>query len=242
MRPFPHPTPVRFQSVLTLLTIMLCFSWLYVYRYERLPFELKLKTGSFHPVSMMNREQLIGLNKRNAGEREKVGDDSSIMPLCTEGILDKRSFNYGRLGFWAMVPKDRCLLHLYTRSETFRCLDDIFPDLTNGSIRQGKRIHLAFVGDSRIRQIFFYLQKVYNIQRPWKSRKIIKLKESDSFSLVLNGSTMTVQSMRISRIPARFFPTWRCLSTGDQSSTTLWLTTSITGPMGLTIPLLTTYS
>lgn len=94
-------------------------------------------------------------------------EEATSLPLCMGGILDKRSFNYHRTdGYWAMTPKEdsnhrRCKLHRYNKNDVTNCIDALSSRSTenrSGVSSNGNRpepIHLAFVGDSRIRQHFY---------------------------------------------------------------------------------------
>lgn len=100
-------------------------------------------------------------NLENGSPIGAIESSSTTSVLCTEGILDRRSFNYHRqsaAGYWGMDPKKNhsCRAHRYTRPDAIQCLDEISSDP-----ERGKRvITFAFVGDSRIRQQFYYFVKV----------------------------------------------------------------------------------
>jgi len=93
--------------------------------------------------------------------------DKTILPLCTQGILDKRSYKYSFDSVSvAMEPVQDppCKLKYYNMYETVKCFDN----LLNYGLKESKQktdrstgyILLAFVGDSRVRQLYYESFKV----------------------------------------------------------------------------------
>lgn len=100
-----------------------------------------------------------------------AGDESSstLRPLCTEGVLDKNSFKYDfDAEYSPMKPYlSSCRLKQYGKSETIQCFDQLSNKFR--TVREPDddddygEIHVAFIGDSRIRQFYLQFLSVYNI-------------------------------------------------------------------------------
>lgn len=92
--------------------------------------------------------------------------DVPSVPLCSKGILNKRSFVYNNNnsmdGYWAMKRPD-CRLHRYSQPDAIKCLDALVHERNQ---QVSKALHFAFVGDSRIRIQFYDLLKVTKIRIP----------------------------------------------------------------------------
>lgn len=95
------------------------------------------------------------------------------LPLCTKDILDKRKYyteidNQDRYTM-PLNHKDGCRLHFYNKSDIVTCVEaltnitptTVWRNSSNDTSQQIK-LHVAFVGDSRIRHMFgnFILQVI----------------------------------------------------------------------------------
>lgn len=82
-------------------------------------------------------------------------------PLCTDGLLDRRTFNGylddGNQNFTPLRPKRPCRLHQYQPRDVVTCLD--YTNL-HRKPSADRLVRFVFVGDSRARQQFFNLLKV----------------------------------------------------------------------------------
>ena len=104
---------------------------------------------------------------------------SHRLPLCTEGILNKRIINYDPLranrDLMPLTHKNGCRLHFYSQSDMVTCFEALTAADNNNKSSYANtqidnngtniKLHVAFIGDSRIRQIFanFVLQVIYKI-------------------------------------------------------------------------------
>ena len=86
----------------------------------------------------------------------------SQLPLCIGGVLDRSNFrghNSLSIGDSSVEelfepsimikPKQTCRLHRYTMQDALYCLTEMRPS-----------VHIAFIGDSRVRQQFLSYMKV----------------------------------------------------------------------------------
>ncbi|XP_046457567.1 N-acetylneuraminate 9-O-acetyltransferase-like [Daphnia pulex] len=96
-------------------------------------------------------------------------------PLCTGNLLDKREHHYAKKADGSydnsrlITKTGSCHLTRYTQAEAVGCLDALYDHLTEKSSNKPnlnllnnsrKRLHIAFVGDSRIRQQFHNFLKL----------------------------------------------------------------------------------
>ncbi|EFX78295.1 hypothetical protein DAPPUDRAFT_320629 [Daphnia pulex] len=95
-------------------------------------------------------------------------------PLCTGNLLDKRQHHYAKKADGSydnsrLVTKTgSCHLMRYTQAEAVGCFDELYDHLLtekslnkpNLNLISRKRLHIAFVGDSRIRQQFYNFLKL----------------------------------------------------------------------------------
>jgi len=87
-------------------------------------------------------------------------------PLCTEGILKKENIIP-----WQkitqkipLIHKDsQCRLHFYYKSDMVTCIEALTSNVITSSSRNTSMIHITFVGDSRIHQIFMNFLLSVNI-------------------------------------------------------------------------------
>lgn len=93
--------------------------------------------------------------------------DNTLLPLCTQHILDKRFYKYSyNSPNVAMKPVQQppCRLIEYQQAETVQCFDILLNNnMMNKSADNinGGSMVLTFIGDSRIRQLFAERMKVY---------------------------------------------------------------------------------
>ena len=83
---------------------------------------------------------------------------NSVLPLCVNGLLDRRTFidassSENKLVKLMIRPRNEkhCRLNWYTIKDAVNCLTEI---------KTAKKLHFAFIGDSRIRQQFLNFLKV----------------------------------------------------------------------------------
>lgn len=82
--------------------------------------------------------------------------DIAFLPLCTEDILDKKSINIKEPSLFyhqSLISTDhqrKCRLHKYTQADFVQCLEAL----------PVSRVFFAFVGDSRIRQLYEFFMNV----------------------------------------------------------------------------------
>lgn len=101
-------------------------------------------------------------------------------PLCTGNLLDQREHHYAKKADGSYdnsrlkTKTGSCHLTRYTQAEAVGCLDALYDHLTENSpikpylnllSNSRKRVHIAFVGDSRIRQQFHNFLKVVRSMR-----------------------------------------------------------------------------
>ena len=79
-----------------------------------------------------------------------------LWPLCTDGIMDKRSLSYDNAKNNVLFnPLQSCRLKLYSKWDVTRCFDEM-QKRKNGS----RQSHFVFIGDSRIRLYFYKFLEV----------------------------------------------------------------------------------
>ena len=88
-------------------------------------------------------------------------------PLCSGNLLDKRQIRY------AKEAGGSCQLLHYTFERAVGCFDALYerhysdwnsPHILNHINGPDRKLHFAFIGDSRIRQQFFNFLKVYSLR------------------------------------------------------------------------------
>ncbi len=94
-----------------------------------------------------------------------------LIPLCTEGILDKRIVNQNpmspdeiHLPLSSTSDVNSCRLHHYSQSDVVQCVEALrtSKNMTGNrtstiNIRSNNKLHVAFIGDSRIRHMYHAL-------------------------------------------------------------------------------------
>ena len=87
-------------------------------------------------------------------------------PLCSGNLLDKRQIRY------AKEAGGSCQLLHYTFERAVGCFDALYerhysdwnsPHILNHINGPDRKLHFAFIGDSRIRQQFFNFLKVHGV-------------------------------------------------------------------------------
>ena len=100
--------------------------------------------------------------------------NKSNIPFCSKNLLDLRQYDFTR---WAKNPEgsnlimsssngDVCQLAHYTASRVVNCIDSLqekFIQRAKKPMQKGKALHFAFIGDSRIRQQYLNVLKVYSM-------------------------------------------------------------------------------
>jgi hypothetical protein len=100
--------------------------------------------------------------------RDQVRKQEKVFPQCSGNLLDRREHHYAREAGGSydnsrMISKlGSCQLLHYTFEKVVGCLDTLYElhYSARHSSSSKKKLHFAFIGDSRIRQQFFNFLKV----------------------------------------------------------------------------------
>lgn len=114
-------------------------------------------------------QAIIGLHLLNNNVVNFIvsANSAAELPLCTKHILDKRFYEYSFDSLnVAMTPKQNppCKLMQYKEPETVQCFDTLLYNMTmkkpERQLDDKDKLLITFVGDSKVRQLYYERLKV----------------------------------------------------------------------------------
>ena len=121
---------------------------------------------------------VIAINRRNS-----VPDSPSmLLPLCLdEDLLDMTAFDYPQFLATEPTPESHCRLIEYTKPLVAECIDtwassdDYHNTAQNNKVSILSGQHIAFIGDSRLREHYTNLITVQHLNLNRLQKKTIKI-------------------------------------------------------------------